>query len=148
RLSRGIYEMRKMDKDDPFNSLYRKVENPPETWAMSNGVREIWIHSPKDIARDWQRNALAQTASWDLPINAYLYVNGKSPMKRRVLMTDPTATARGNFSKRIVVGRLDYAGNWNPEPGAWPLVAYWMARYNVQVSVVEVTPENLMRFKP
>jgi hypothetical protein len=149
RLSRGTYEMRKMDKDDPFHSLYRKSENPPETWAMSNGVREIWIHSPRDIARDWQRNAVAQAASWDTPVNAYLYVNGKSPMKRRIFLTDPTAqVANGNFKKRVVVGRLNYAGNWNPEPGAWPLIGVWMARYGVQVTVVEVTAANLMRVKP
>ena len=57
------YEMRELPKDHPLfspkNELWKPVPTQPRILAMSNGVREIWVHSGGDMGGSWQMRKFA-----------------------------------------------------------------------------------------
>ncbi|NNM86131.1 MAG: DUF4159 domain-containing protein [Phycisphaerales bacterium] len=94
--------------------------------GLSNGARYVWLICPNDLGSIWQRNALNQTSYWHLPLNLYLYATGKGSLGNR-LQTLEVPEATGAPARSISIGQLSYAGNWNPEPGAWPRLAKILA---------------------
>ncbi len=86
--------------------------------GLSNGVRYLWVMSPGDIGSVWQRRAFSNRVCWELPINLYLYCTGKGYLGTR-LSTLAVPAASEPASYHLHMGLLKYAGNWNPEPGAW-----------------------------
>ncbi len=111
--------------------------------GISNGVRYLWIISPEDIGAVWQRRAFADQACWELPINLYLYCTGKGYLGTR-LSTLTVPMANQPAIHHVSVGLLKYAGNWNPEPGAWTRMKELAASdFQTQVSLSTVTSESL-----
>lgn len=111
--------------------------------AMSNGVRYLWIISPLDLGGVWQARQFKRKRDWELPANLYFYANGKGALSNR-LHSLIVAPATGTIRRRLGVAQIRYAGNWNPEPGAWPRMAALAAgqdRLGVQLS--SALPEQL-----
>ena len=51
----GQYEMRELPNDHYIYNLQYTVPNPlPPMLGLSNGIRELWIHSPTDLGAFWQ----------------------------------------------------------------------------------------------
>ena len=107
--------------DNYIYNLQYTVPNPPEMLGMSNGIRELWIPAPPTW-RNWQMRSLSHKAAWDIPANIYLYATGKvnSREKYQNLVVRP---GNAEATRTINLARVSYAGNWNPEPGAWPRMA-------------------------
>ncbi len=99
----------------------RKLDNLT-ILGMSNGVREVWIHSPEDLGAAWQRNSFAEKTAWDFPANLCTYATGKSGFRQKLrdLIVKPGS---GPINHKIALARLDFAGNSDPEPAAWPRLA-------------------------
>ncbi len=105
-----------------------------EPWAnfhvpllgLSNGVRYTWIICPTDLGEIWQRRAMMHKTAWELPENLYLYATGKGYIANRLQSVYVPAPAKPP-THTMAVGMIKYAGNWNPEPGAWPRLARLMA---------------------
>ena len=118
------YEMRELKKDHVLFSqeLWGQIENPPRIMAMSNGVREIWVHSVADMGTSWQGRRVATREHFEFAANLNRYASGKASLRSKLepLAVAGVAEAGG---KSLAVARIDYAGNCDPEPGAWPRMA-------------------------
>ncbi len=111
--------------------------------AISNGVRDVWVVSPEDMGSVWERRAFAEKKYWEFPMNLYLYATGKGYLADRLhsLVVPPVS---GAPARTLAVGRLQYHGNWNPEPGAWPRLALLVrSRAQTQINVSTVTTASL-----
>ena len=124
------YEMRDLPKDHMLFSLKQElwtpVNNPPRILAMSNGVREIWVHSMADLGASWQGRKIATTDHFVFPANLYRYASGKASLRSKLSPLTVPAPKEAPKQK-LTLARIDYAGNWDPEPGAWPRMARVMA---------------------
>lgn len=101
-----------------FQRAKAKVKYPLQ--ALSNGARELMVALPAaDLARQWQLNDDPKREEpFHIMANLYLYAVDKVSQykgERRVLKLDPAVTT----DKVISLARLQYEGNWNPEPGGW-----------------------------
>ncbi|MDA8378787.1 MAG: DUF4159 domain-containing protein [Planctomycetia bacterium] len=111
--------------------------------AISNGVRDVWVVSPEDMGSVWERRAFAEKKYWEFPLNLYLYATGKGYLADRLhsLVVPPVS---GAPARTLAVGRLQYHGNWNPEPGAWPRLALLVrSRAQTQINVSTITTASL-----
>lgn len=93
----------------------------PEVQAMSNGVRELILILPSgDPARSWQlRDTGRNEEVHQLASNIFLYAVDKQNLRTKgetyIVNRDPNIVP----TRTIKVARLQYDGNWNPEPGGW-----------------------------
>ena len=110
--------------------------------AISNGVRYLWLVTPIDFGAVWQRRAFDKKDFWELPANLYWYATGKGYLANRLKslrVPPPTAPPVHRFT----MAQLEYAGNWNPEPGAWPrLAALARTYFQTRVTLRTLTGKN------
>jgi hypothetical protein len=118
------YEMRKLP---PTHSIFSKelwgeVKNPPLMMGMSNGVRDIWIHSNIDLGASWQGRRDAQFDQFAIPANLFFYATGKGTLRSKLA---PLTVATGDAKpvRTIALARVDHVANADPEPGAWKRMA-------------------------
>jgi hypothetical protein len=117
------YEMRVLPRSHYLFSQQMGVEipNPPHILGMSNGVRELWIHSPLDVGADWQMRRYANKTSFELGAALYFYASGMGSLRSK--LQPMTIAKSGTNARTVSVARLTYEGNPDPEPGAWPRLA-------------------------
>jgi len=115
----------------PISDLVYTAQFPlkppaPRLRGIWNGARWLMIHSPTDLADDWQnRNEKTGKASFDLAANLFIYAAGKTNLRNRLI--SPYIPAPAQRPGTIVsVARLKYAGNWDPEPYAWTRFDRWL----------------------
>ena len=123
-----------------FQRAKSKVKFPLQ--ALSNGARELMIAlPPADLARQWQLNDdRNREEPFPLMANLYLYSVDKASQykgERKVLKVDPAVTA----DKAISLARLQYDGNWDPEPGGWRRMQAVM--HNSHSADLKVSPVKL-----
>jgi hypothetical protein len=124
------YELANLPPDHPiYNLVYKLDDNErPPLKAVSNGARLLMVHCPVDLARSWQlRQTKERPAHFQLGVNLFLYAAGKRDLRNRLdstYVSDPGKPVNGSVN----LARLEYAGNWDPEPGAWPRFARWFQR--------------------
>ncbi len=87
-------------------------------FGMSNGVRYLWIVAPEDMGNVFQRHAFGVKNPWIFAENLYLYTTGKGQIVNR-LSSVYVAKSNRSCKRHLHVLQLKYAGNWDPEPGAW-----------------------------
>lgn len=110
--------MRELPNDHVLFSIFATIKDPPKTFGASNGIRELWVHSPLDLGANWHMKQTKVTTSFDLPANVYFYACGKEELRTKLASTSVKRSAERPV-RSIPVGRLKYEGNWNPEFGAW-----------------------------
>ncbi len=100
-------------------------KSKPVVLGLSNGVRELMVVLPfGDPARWWQsNNASSKEEFWQLASDIHQYAAGRENLRLRgeswVVEADPAIAT----SKTVQVARLQYEGNWDPEPAGWNRVA-------------------------
>jgi len=124
------YEFRELPADHPIYTLqqFRRAswKSPPPLISMSNGTREVMMISPNnDIARFWQQNAYkGHEDAFELMNSVILYAADRKNLKFKgathVVRVDPAA---GDSARKFKIARLQWNGNWNPEPGGWRRLA-------------------------
>ena len=124
QLSRGKYEMAKLPATHSLYSpaLGTRIGDRDLLLGMSNGVREIWIHSPVDMGAAWEQKREASKDSFEVPAAIYFYATGQSPLRSRLKsleIAEPPEAPK----EMLTLARLNYAGNSDPEPAAWPRMA-------------------------
>jgi uncharacterized protein DUF4159 len=121
------YKMQDIPENDPIYSAQYHLKSPlPKLRGVSNGSRWLLVHSPTDLAWNWQtRNEKAARSSFELGVNLYVCAAGKGDLQNRApspyLPQNPEPPANS-----ISVVRLKYEGNWDPEPQAWTRFDRWM----------------------
>ena len=109
---------------EPFSP--KRWKQPPTLRGLTNGVRELAILLPDDPARTWQLQQTVGTGREEAYQSLYdivLYGTDKRPLRTR---GTPFLVARDENIKTdrtVKIGRLKYAGNWDPEPGGWRRLA-------------------------
>jgi Domain of unknown function (DUF4159) len=139
----GQYPMRELPADHPLFTLYEKVKDAPKMLGISNGTRELWIHSPVDFANTWQHLAYSEKARWSIPLNLFFYATGRTHPHNRL----DSLQVRNNAlppDARLPMAQVAYAGNADPEPGAWPRFARILKRtINTQLDLQNVNIAQL-----
>ena len=110
--------------DEQFSP--KRWKRPPTLRGLSNGVRELMVLLPDDPAKAWQlRQTLGagKEEAFQSLQDVILYGTDKQPLRTKgipfLVQPDPAVTATATVN----VGRLKYAGNWDPEPGGWRRLA-------------------------
>src|SRR2546430_1935317 len=114
------YEMAAVSESDDLWSLQFQIPAPhPRLFAVSNGSRKLMVHSTDDIAGRWQAsNPKRNQDAFELGLNLFVYTTGKAELRTKTdspYILPPTE----NPGRYVPVARVQYAGNWDPEPAAW-----------------------------
>ncbi len=117
------YEFRELPEASPVYGVFNRAKwkTKPSVLSVSNGAREIMMLIPtSDPARAWQtRQVVGKEEMYQLAANIFLYATNKEKLQYRgesyIVTPDPAIKP----TKTIEVARLQYDGNWDPEPGGW-----------------------------
>lgn len=138
------YEFRELPADHviyaaPFKASTWKVK--PQVQGLSNGARELMllVHNG-DPARLWQTRAIkGHEDAWQLPANIFLYACDQKDLKYKGETYMVTRDRAIVPTRKLAVARIEYPGNWDPEPGGWRrLSAILNNRHDLDVSVETV----------
>ncbi len=118
------YPMSEVKDDDELYTIQFDIPAPrPTMLAVSNGSRKLMVHCTQDLAKVWQaNNPKRDRAAFNLALNLLIYATGKSDLRTKMdspYIPPPTDGA----GQHIPVARVQYSGNWDPEPAAWPRFA-------------------------
>lgn len=121
-------------------SAWRK---PPQLMGLSNGSRELMLLLPQgDPARFWQAMVVGGSPeNHELPTNVFLYAIDRQNLRTKGQTYMVTATTKLKGEKKLSVARLEYTGNWNPEPAGWRRLAAFM--FNQFAAELTVEPVKL-----
>lgn len=119
-----------------------QMRQKPRWLGLSNGARELMILITEDSAKSWQMQAYGgNEAAFQMMMNLYLYaidrVGEREKGQTYMVKPDPKAVAK----RTLRVGRGQYAGPWNPEPGGWRRLAAILL--NEHAIGVDVQPVDL-----
>jgi len=139
------YEFRELEADHPIytNQPFprAKWKNKPTVLALGNGVREFMLILPQaDPARVWQlQNTSTKEELWQLAADIYLYSIDKKNARLRGVTNLVNRIDSIQADKQLAIARLQYDGNWNPEPGGWERLTILMHNQNkVDLSIRNV----------
>jgi hypothetical protein len=134
------YEMTNVPDNDDLFTLQFNIPLPhPRLRAVSNGSRRLLIHSTEDIAGRWQANNPKQNqTAFEMGLNLFIYATGKAELRTK---TDspyipPPTEGPGRY---VPFARVQYTGNWDPEPAAFQRFAryfWWDVGWTLQVENV------------
>jgi hypothetical protein len=143
------YPWADLPADSVLFSVSYHISDRPKIRVITNGSRILMMHWPSDLTRYWQlREDRIGRSSFELGVNLALYAAGKSELKNR-LESDYVAMPPGAPAASIQLARLQYDGNWNPEPAAWPRAARWFRQQtNYDIKLRSAALENLAALNP
>jgi len=138
----GEFTFRNLPADHPVFKTHATISPAPTLLGINNGLREVWIHCPDDYSSAWQQRHFEHKLPWELAANIFFYANGKTTLKTKMNLAVPPSPERAN--RLMTVGRLAYAGSWDPEPGAWLRMARLaQAHFHTQLDVHPVDFDHL-----
>jgi hypothetical protein len=119
------YPFREVAADDLlYHNLFTatKWKQKPQVQACSNGDRNlILLLSGGDVARLWQTRAVkAHEDAWELAANIF-----RSTFESRATLRfkgeTHWVTPKPDIlpTRSVLLARLEYKGNWDPEPAGW-----------------------------
>ncbi|HEV2294958.1 MAG TPA: DUF4159 domain-containing protein [Tepidisphaeraceae bacterium] len=135
------YEFRELPADHPIYTeqqfLRERWKTKPSILGLSNGVRELMLIIPQaDPAKSWQAGIVGgREELWQLASNIILYAVDKRGLRNRGETHLVTRDDKQKRTKTISLARLEYAGNWDPEPGGWRRMADVMHNDGVELQV-------------
>lgn len=138
------YEFRTLSKDHVIftNEQFpiAKFKRKPNVLGISNGARELMILLPDDPGRWWQpMDTRGHSDDFQLGADIFLYAIDKQNLLKKGQTYLVTPDPKVKATRTIDVARLQYDGNWDPEPGGWKRLAAIMHNTNK----VELTTENV-----
>jgi hypothetical protein len=127
--------------NEQFNAV--KWRRKPTLLGLSNGARYLMLLIPDaDPAKAWQMEEMTgREELFQLGGNICLYAVDKTGAYVKGDTYIVTPDVRFKAVKTIDVARIEYEGNWNPEPGGWRrLSAVMHNRDSLDVNAVGVDP--------
>ncbi|HEV2296429.1 MAG TPA: DUF4159 domain-containing protein [Tepidisphaeraceae bacterium] len=145
------YEFRELPENHPIYTnqqfLRERWKNKPSVLGLSNGVRELALLLPQaDPAKAWQLQLVGgKEEFWQLGANIFQYAIDKQNIGFKGETHIITRDQKVKPQKTVRIARVEYAGNWNPEPGGWRRLADWM--HNKENTDLDVKPVKLTKDK-
>ncbi len=133
------YKLKRLGEEHPLFNLLFKIRRH-EIFAVSNGVRLLAIHSPKEVSRALQLNEYKdQVDIFRLMANIYFFVTDKGSLRKRGVSPWPVAE-KFTPVDTLKVAVVRHRGNFNPEPLAWKRFSILMGnRHKIAVDVSKPT---------
>lgn len=135
------YPLIRLPAEHGVYSAYFQRKSDTALYGITNGVRLLAIHSPRELSLAWQLGPRdAQLPTYQLAANIWAQATGRKIVHPRDHEswprpdeTAPVATVR--------IARLRHSGNCNPEPMAWKRLAIRVNnRFHVRLDVSEPMP--------
>jgi hypothetical protein len=129
------------------SSCGEKWKSKPSVLGLSNGVRELALVLPQaDPGKAWQLQIIGgKEEFWQLGADIFQYAVDKQNMGQKGETHIVARDEKIKADKTIKVARIEYGGNWNPEPGGWRRLADWM--HNKEKTNLEVVTAKLGKDK-
>jgi hypothetical protein len=140
-------EFQELPEDHPIytaQQYFRKNwRSRPSIQSINNGCRELMILLNRDPARGWQVQAFGgpdREPHAQAMANIFLYSVSKQNLRQKgeTFIVRPD---RSTPERSINLARLEYASNWDPEPGGWRRLGAIM--HNTFRTGLKVTPVKL-----
>ncbi len=120
-----MHEFRELPAEHPIyvNQQFNRKQwrTKPSIMAINNGVRETMLLIPQaDPAKQWQMQSdKGKEELFQLMANIFLYTVDKQNLNFKGHTHLVTRDPKIKSDRAMKVARLEYNGNWNPEPGGW-----------------------------
>jgi hypothetical protein len=117
------FPLKELPADSPVYTLNYEIKKPrPRLLGVSNGVRLLMVHSPRDLGNAWQLSAtVSRSEAFKLGVNLFLYAIGKEQFRNRLDTRAVPVPAPDSPppSKKIYLARIEYNGYWAGERMSW-----------------------------
>ena len=136
------YPLRRLPDGHPIYSLHFRPQDVRGLSAVSNGVRLLAIHSPREISLALQMGPQREDQKpwFQLAANMYLYATDRGRLRPRGESLWPVARKFQPVTT-IRLARLKYTGNYDPEPLAWSRMAILAGnRHGIKLDVAGPMP--------
>ena len=122
------YELLAVPAKHPIYTVQNRLLGQPPFFMIHNGIRPLVLHTDQDLPVSWQilRTTTART-EFEIAANILLYVTDMGELRNRSVSHWPDAPKR-QPSATVKLARVQYPGNWDPEPGAYERFALLLAR--------------------
>jgi len=122
-----VYSEKEIMKTLPANHPYYTMEQFKQSevvhknliLTINNGVRNLMEFIRVDYAKRWQGRMYIKTDEWRNLSNLYMYETSGRNIRHKgetaLVVPDPSV----HPSKILKLARIQYDGNYDPEPGAW-----------------------------
>jgi hypothetical protein len=134
--------------------IYRNEDFNNKSWmpvphveALDNGARIQMLLLPiGDPAREWQTQSFPKITKYSfgqLMMNIYLYAVDKQGLRTKgdTFIVKRRESVQAENTTPVKIARLQYDGNWNPEPGGWARLANIL--HNHKRLDIDVVPVEL-----
>ena len=147
---------RELPADHPLyrNGVFsrEKWKTKPSVLGLSNGVRELMLLVPQaDPARAWQSKLVGgNEPAWQLGASVFFYAAGRKDLRFRGETHLVEADPKAKPGRTVALARLQYNGNWDPEPGGWRRLAnvlHNQGAVELKVEPVALRPGALAQYK-
>jgi len=132
------YPLRRLPDNHPVYSIQFSPRDMTGLAGVSNGVRLLAIHSPRELSLALQMGPGETQKPWfELATNLYLFATDKGTLRARGTSLWPAAK---QFTPAATIGvaRVKYNGNYDPEPLAWKRLAILAGnRHGIKLDVTE-----------
>jgi hypothetical protein len=143
------YEFRPLPPNSPIYSEQTHLKQTRiRVKALSNGIREMMVLLEYgDPGRYWQKPpTIPNDESMQMGANIFLYAVDKTNLVTRgqTNVVVPSAVLKATHSVRFA--RLQYGGNWDPEPGGWLRLAAILHnhyRTDLDVTTLKLSDDSL-----
>ena len=115
--------------------------------GLGNGARLFMLLVPDgDLSAIYQHRDTNRAVAYQFFTNAFLYSIEKTAtrFKGQTFIVRPDAQVA--TGKSLTIARLNYSGQWNPEPGGWPRLAAILrnqSKVNLQVKEIKLGTDSL-----
>lgn len=129
-------QMQRLPDDHPAYKAYFQPKDQGGLLGLSNGVRLLAIHSPRELSLDLQLGYKpARRPQYELATNLSFMASDKGQLPPRGTSHWPAASKFAPAAT-VRVTRVKFAGNWDPEPLAWRRLAILLGnRYHLNLRV-------------
>ena len=140
------YRLHAPAADDLLFSAAGKLSKPPPLKVIANADRTLLVYSPTDITRQWvQRRAKQIDPASEFGLNLFVYAAGTEGFHHR-LDNDYLPPSVVPPLSAMPVARLQYPGQWDPEPSAWTRFARFFQDQTSEA--VDVRPMPMTSLDP
>jgi len=149
------YEFRVLPDEHPIcaRQIYpaSKFKKKIRIRGLSNGVRELMLIADPDLSKSLNLNDInSARETFQTWSNIIQYATDKSGLRQKGITQVSKLDPKIATVKKIQIARIQYAGNWNPEPGGWDEFGAEMhnqRKFDVETQTTELGKGDLQKHK-